>query len=358
MKKTMFLMCLAAALAIEIGCSPQKQSGVSNIPMTTDQALQDFDEIVTRVKNYYGPMEYKQQRLGLSFDELVGRYRNLVATAHGDEEVHGLFTKFLASFKDGHVSIQFPSYGTTTQQEHVIEEYQIPIIVAPFEGRAIVAAVNDPDITETFGISVGDEVVSIDGKSTKELHDNIVEYKTFGNEVTDAHFIVYLFKRPYYMTDLKPVGDQADIVLQSPDGSQKRVSLTWRKVFKTYSDVEGILANFDVRRDGFSVSKSDLDLFSQGTLLSMDNAKPFFVTPQTESLFTPVSASDESLTKYGLVRETAPEIFAATYVFEGKKILIIRQPTYMVDDPMANIAHYKAILDQYDGRRAGHRSES
>ena len=91
--------------------------------MTSDEARADFHEVVQYFRTLYGPLEYKQRRLGFTLDQWAAEIEGKLQAVKSDDETFGLFAQFISKFQDGHVSIGFTVNSTQTST------YSVPIFI-------------------------------------------------------------------------------------------------------------------------------------------------------------------------------------------------------------------------------------
>jgi hypothetical protein len=293
-----------------------------------------------------------ERTLKIDFDQLVIDYRGQLENTHSDMEALGLFAKFLSELHDGHVSISFYDYPGTVQS------YSIPVFVAPFfdpetgEFKPIIEDVNKAELPSTR-IAVGDELIDVDGKAVWDYLPLISQYRNVGHSETDRHNIYTIFSRRGYMFDLVPKSETVTMTLKTPDGEIYHESLIWKvKKLARPNFPEGTASRLrDFSTDFGAEMNADMSDFS---FLKFGQVTPFYLNSTTQSKFDlqRVHANAEMLKKYGIDDPSkAPDIYAALYSYEGKRILIVRNPTYSVvdgKDMFMHMSHYRALLDQYD----------
>ncbi|MBL7670591.1 MAG: hypothetical protein JNM39_08895 [Bdellovibrionaceae bacterium] len=304
-------------------------------PLNESEKVKDFDLLADTVRNLYGPLKYKEQRFNFRYEPMVAAYRDKVKSVSTDSEFYGVLKSFLTNLQDGHVGITFTLENTA--------QYSLPIILTMIEDRAIVAGVTDLSISALHGISVGDEILEIDGVTTGDALALIKRYESFGNDLSDKHMIIRWLQRPSYITEMVPKKPEAQVRFVKPDGTTIDRTFVW-KLTRGKESLARRFADTNSLTDAFAKNAAE------ASLLHMGAATPFFLTPQTEKLFqlVPVKPSEAALGRHGLTDfGKIPVLYAALYRFEGKTILLVRQPTYLVQDNAARIAWYKAILDEY-----------
>lgn len=348
MKSSLLLLLVSVFL---ISC--QKNQNINSIPnsdstsirdLTTSEALEDFEILVSKFKNFYGPLEYKEQRFGFDFDQLVSDYRQKFSTATSEAEYFGLIAKFLSEFNDAHVGYRFPFNSTK------VSGYKIPLFIVPFEKRAIVAKVEDK--LSDSGIAVGDELLSVDGESPFEILKVINTYHTFGNPKSDLHWLFKVLNREFFMTDILPTKNVARLVFKKADGSEFFRDIKWDVVPMNEKETTFVTDRLSSKINLEVPSLNQLKEASKASLMEMARPKPFFATDQviTNYFWLKVEADEAHRKKFGLKDEEKPDIYAYLYKYQDKTILLVRNFIYSHSD-FSNEVYmkgYKAILDQWE----------
>lgn len=305
-------------------------------PLSAMEAVEDFREMANYFRIYYGPKAFKEKRFNFKFEALVKGYEGKVLKAKGDDEIFGLYAQFISTFQDGHVGIQFSANSTG------FADYSVPIFVTPVEDKFLVAAVNDLKGTN---LAVGDEVLKVDDKSVEDYLKIILKYRALATPESNRHWVIHLFSRPFYMTEIVPKNNFVKVEFTKPDGRTFVENFVW-KANPTNSEkyIE------DIR--GFTVPMiHEFNKIAHNSILGMSHPKSFFATENTLSQykFRQVTANEEFRKKYGLADTDKPDIYAYLYKFEGKSILLVRNFSYSHHD-FSNVTYmkaYKAILDQW-----------
>ena len=73
--------------------------------MTKDERQTDFAALVSYFKELYGPLKYKERRLGFKFADVVAEFQPKVDAAASEAEYFGLLKQFTVRFKDRHGSL-------------------------------------------------------------------------------------------------------------------------------------------------------------------------------------------------------------------------------------------------------------
>ncbi len=334
---------------LTLGCS-KKESGqkftvtaTANIrQLTVDERTADFDQLIALFKDYYGPYQLKEQNLGISLVRNAADLKALALNAKTDEEFMGYVMQFGAALQDGHVQFQVENSASN------IQRYRIPIVITPVEGKAIVADI-DKDLATISGISVGDEILTIDGKTPFENLATVLKYRRTARALADSTFLLALnFSRPSYMTDLVPTKSLSDVQFKSSSGQTQIISLPWT--------IDKYAPNLDkvVRTSPIQLAVPYVDDFNSivdAHRGQMGQVNPVFLTAQVQNKFNfiKVYPSDASRLRFGLADKETPPIYAALYKYSGKTILLVRQATYSPSDFSAKVylKTYMALLSEY-----------
>jgi hypothetical protein len=316
-------------------------SAATNLrPLTPEEARQDFVQLANYFRTLYGPLEYKEARFNFSFEQWVKEIDGKLNTVRSDEETFGLFAEFIARFQDGHAGIHFAVNSS------LAHEYSVPVFIAPMADTYVVANVGEE--LRATAITVGDEVIHIDGKKPDELLPVILKYHRFATAESDRHYIYKALNREFYMTDLKPVRNSVTVTVRKASGRLVTENLVWK--ITSWNNERLVV---DRAAGNFSVpAMADLQAAAGNSILAMSKPRPFFATEQVlrDFNFRIVTADSEHRKKYGLKDSDKPDIFAALYKYRGKTILLVRNFAYYHwDFPNATYMNgYKAILDQWE----------
>lgn len=373
-----------AAIAANIGCHQLNEvsSAVQNAfqtdadstalrPLSQSEALADYDAMIESIHSLYGPLEYKERRFGYKFDNEVASLRHALLTATTEDEKLGTFYETLRLLQDGHVSMQTPFKSTK----------RIAIFAVPVGTSFYVDFVN-PNLA-VHGITRGDELVAIDGQTPEDLLKIALKYSWSGNDESDRHMAYLLFSRPGYMTALQPTSATANIELKKANGDRLLARIPWT-IASSFTDARlrpmvkrsPLPAETLAQLGGtqvFSETAGNLNDARTATadgdasIRDLGAETPYYWSKKIQSTFgaTRVTPDIERAKMYysawladlslGEVQHAPqppvpdkfPEIFAALYRYNSKTVFMIRQPGYMADDFVANLAVYSALIEQY-----------
>lgn len=359
---------LGSAPAIEVS-----HESTAIRPLTEPEALADYDSMIAAIRSLYGPLEYKQRRFGYSFETEAATVRAKFPAAKSEFEKQALFFELLRKLQDGHISLQQP----------IRERFEIPIVLMPIEDKFLVARLA-PQLAP-YGLAPGDEIVSVDGVTPTDALKIITKYTWFGNDESDRHMIYYFFYRPSFIPELAPKSAFAQIEFVKPDGTKKLARVAWKKTSpqarvelaprataggapETKKAVQPETLETKLAGANSMVSEVLLEkLETEANIGELGTAAPWYwnsrlkrrygvtlVTPERErvqnfyALWTnELNVFEPIPEKPGELPATLPLVWAALYKYNGKTVLMMRQPTYSVQDIALHLAIYSALIEQY-----------
>jgi hypothetical protein len=356
---------LVAVLATIAACSGRSDVG-DNANATPDElrainnreALAELVQIGDAIRSYYGPLEYKKQRFGLDLDRELARAKNQIQAATTEADRVRPVYELLAKLKDGHVSYSYPLPSDASSRS------RISFLVTPVEGSYVVARVG----TSLAGsVNLGDVLVSIDGRTTKELERILLPLNEIGTLESSKHMVgAGMTIREFYTAPrLQPKAATAHVILKKADGTEYAVDAPWHT---TMGGLAGQVtaplppappattapatakrralpseAAFSKRAAYIlrnpSISEND-------SLVEFGNSVPYYLTPavQAKLNLVPVNPKTETLKAFGVTvppeDETADDtkrfvwFRAYKYTYNHKTILLVRIPSFVT--PLSN----------------------
>ena len=143
--------------------------------LSTEQKLQDLEQLVNIVKTQYGPLKYKEEKLGIYLESLEETYKKKIAATTSNKDFYYEIIKFVAEFKDGHFGAWIP---TKLKGE-------VPFIVDLINGKILIDTIDRAKLSESaFPFEKGDEVVSINGQDIQRFLDEHMKYRGRGADLS------------------------------------------------------------------------------------------------------------------------------------------------------------------------------
>ncbi len=343
--------CLSVlALVAAAGCSSSTSgSGTSSSDVrsvTNVEALSDFDQIASSFRGLYGAMDRKQARYGFDFETIVKEYRDRVAASTTEADYQGIFQEFIARFEDAHVSL----YGKIDSDD--AHSLSLPFEVMPVEDTYVIYQVG-----KTFNAAqVGEELLAIDGVTTKDLYTQLAKYQGIPNPLAKKHFVASNFTyRPSYMVKGIDPATPAKLSIRGVDGTVREVSIPWTNTpnLVKRADLKALAPVPAGGQSGpdtaSSTSTKTMDLV-RAELNKQGDRVPFFMTDAVNAalgITGEVKPSPAALVNQALAAQNAVDLdfYAVKYFTNGKKVLLVRLPDYSPKDPANAIKYLKALFE-------------
>ena len=173
-------------------------SSVSAFALETKQEQRTaFEAMLAELKTHYGMIKFKEQQLGITYDQVEQKYLRLIDTATTLEEDAGLQPKverailpieefrqmmigLAAEFKDGHTNILRQSKNAWT----------LGIRTAAIDGHLFVVGFNKTyfNANSTFPqLQIGDEVLEVDGRPVTAIAKENALYMSLATEASRSN---------------------------------------------------------------------------------------------------------------------------------------------------------------------------
>jgi C-terminal processing protease CtpA/Prc len=160
---------LALLAALTVAVSAQARD------LTNEEKLSDLNQMVSRLKSGYGPLQYKKSKLGIDVDLLQAKYAAEIANTKSNGEFYYKIMNFIAEFKDGHFSANLP----TTHKA------SLPFTVDLVQGKVLIDEINREKLpVDKFVYQRGDEVVEFNGQPIGDVVQGLMAYIPNGYELS------------------------------------------------------------------------------------------------------------------------------------------------------------------------------
>ena len=142
--------------------------------LTTEQKLNDFDQLNYMIQSQYGPFKYKQEVVGLNLLELKQKYKTQIEKTTTNAEYYYLLVQYVAEFRDGHFGIYVPSTSRRS----------VPVMTDLVEGKVLIDSVDRSELSQAeFPYERGDEILSVNGQPVQEVIAQLRRFVSYGNEL-------------------------------------------------------------------------------------------------------------------------------------------------------------------------------
>lgn len=334
----------SAVTALALGAcgapSPSIGSSQSDLrSISTDEALADFDQIAQSFRALYGCIDRKEQKYGFDFESMVKEYRARLWASESEAEAIGIFQEFISRFHDAHVSLPIELQSDDSHQ------YRLPFDAMPIEDTFVVYS------STIDGIARGDELISIDGVAAGDLVASFLKYVGTANPLASAHMAAAkLTNRPVYLSQNIVPGSSATVHVRGPGGTERVVQAPWSEIPSALpTRVTPPQVGQSTQATVMSYAAGLADVI-EGEFSKEGARVPFFMSDAARAALgiTEVTPSAAELAKVELAADDAAKVnyFAGTYSLGGKKVLLLRIPTYLPDDMISSLKYIAAVLDE------------
>lgn len=189
--------------------------------LTREQRISDLTQLASQYAKNYGPYEWKRDAQGFDLLRLTPWLQRI---QHSDDlDFQEALIEYVASLNDAHDFIAFP---TTFRAS-------LPMSLDIYDGKVIIDAINRTALPlAQYPFGIGDEVVSIDGRSVQELIQSFRKYAISGNQrSTDRIAAARLVSRSQQiMPHVYQLGDTAAVgIKMASTGTTSVYTINWVK---------------------------------------------------------------------------------------------------------------------------------
>jgi Peptidase family S41/PDZ domain len=189
--------------------------------LTRDQRISDLSQLASQYAKNYGPYEWKRDVQGFDLLRLTPWLHRI---QHSDDlDFQEVLIEYVASLNDAHDFIAFPTTFSAS----------LPMTVDIYDGKVLIDAINRTLLPEAqFPFGIGDELVSLDGRSAQDLIQSFRKYAIAANRrSTDRTAAARLVSRSQQvMPHVHELGDAATVVIRlAATGATNTYTIRWVK---------------------------------------------------------------------------------------------------------------------------------
>jgi hypothetical protein len=303
--------------------------------MSAEQRMNDFAQLVNILERHYGPLRWKKETVNLDFKRLVAETEAKVRSARSDGDFYRVLARFTSALKDAHVSAMIPSTLRASLG------FNVDLV----DGKVLIETVDRLRLPEVlFPFKKGDQLISLGNVPVEQLIMELGQIGHTGNEASNARIAAArITSRRESSGFLVPRGVTTVSVLPKGAAIPVTVTATWIVTgapLVELDDLSGLMKKAAVinsiptATDGESLRKelSKLSMFKM--------ALPANLTSEMVSAGLSDIGAPKSMFKLpeGAVEIPGISVTAAIYEAAGKKIGILRVPSYSDDDLLEVLA--------------------
>jgi peptidase S41-like protein/PDZ domain-containing protein len=315
--------------------------------MTREQRVLDLTQLASFYAKNYAPYEWKRDTSGFDLLRLTPWLSRIWRA--DDLEFQEALIEYVASLNDAHDLIAFPTNFSAS----------VGLSVDIYDGKVLIDGINRFTLpVAQFPFAIGDELVSVDGRSVQQLIQSFRKYAIAANRrSTDRMAASRIVSRSQQiMPHLPDIGNSARVVIRlAATGATSTFDIPWVKTGipitsqgpvptpglgpgRLSMQPEGLAATPDA-----AAGAEGSSVFQLADLAAADNTLPSYMDPVRALLNAGVSKDYFSVLGFGgrfpiyapppgfVVRPVPtgqPAFFlSGTYVANGVRIGLIRIPT-------------------------------
>jgi hypothetical protein len=335
---------------------------LASAQLTPDQKINDFEHLAALYAKQYGPYEWKRELQG--FDLLdIAPWQEKVRASRTDLEFLDIMSEYVSSLNDAHDLYIIPS--TFVARLH--------FTVDIYDGRVLIDSINRQRLPVTeFPFEIGDELVSLDGKSAEDWIRDLSRYAIAANPLSTRRLAASLISvRPQQLIARAiELGPAATIATKDEFGRMSTHVVPWAKTGLPLTRVGPVPApKLTAERNSSGESPADymapllelqrVALPAREAVLGFGALTPIFSPPPGYSPRLPRSPGDfftsgtiqASGRRIGFIRipSYAPASIPAAIEQFRQEILFFQQNTdgLIVDqmrNPGGNVSYVNALL--------------
>ncbi len=195
-------------------------AGAAQAQLLPDQKLLDFQQLAALYAKQYAPYEWKRDALHVDLLQLTP-WLAKVRDTKTDIEFYEVCAAYVASLNDAHSQFFLP----TDFQADLLFEVDL------YDGKTLIDFI-DPSVARTVNFQIGDELISVDGKSAADWIKELGKYNSFANQrSTDRNSASLITFRPQVIYPrAMEIGDTATVVIRRKStGNLQTYTMSWDK---------------------------------------------------------------------------------------------------------------------------------
>ena len=195
--------------------------------VTPEQRVQDFQVLVNLYSRRYAPAEWKNQALRFDLSN-TNRWLERVRSAKDDIEYHEIALEYVAMLEDTHSSYTAPGNASAS----------LGFSVDIYDGKVLIESIDRSRLpVAEYPFMMGDELVSVDGRTAEEWIEHLARFRKFGNPATTRRMAAdrITFRSQSTYPRIGELGDTALVVVRRASGELGTYTLAWKKTNIPYS---------------------------------------------------------------------------------------------------------------------------
>lgn len=189
--------------------------------LSTNQKLTDFQYLADLYAKQYAPYEWKRDTTG--FDLLnISKWLERVRATKNDLDFYEICIDYVAALNDAHDNFSLQS-DFAAKLNFTVDIYDGKVLIDSIDRSLLPAKV--------YPFEIGDELVSVDGKTSEELIQAFLKYSIAANPRSTRRNAAsrIVTRRQSRMPHAIDLGDSAEVVIRRQSEEQETYTIPWVK---------------------------------------------------------------------------------------------------------------------------------
>ncbi len=187
--------------------------------LTMEQKLFDFQTMAAAYDKYYTPYEWKKRVFGFDLLDIAPWLARVRAT-RDDLAFFEVCSNYVAALNDAHSSYSLPSSFSAS----------LGISLDVYDGKVLIDGINRTRLPETrYPFQIGDELVSVDGRTAEELLKEFDRYTFASNPRSRRRQAAALIASRSQARNPRAheIADAAQVSVRRAGGEEETYSIPW-----------------------------------------------------------------------------------------------------------------------------------
>jgi C-terminal processing protease CtpA/Prc len=195
--------------------------GVLSAQLLQEQRVQDFQNLTALYEKRYAPYSWKLQAFGYDLFN-TKPWLDRIRAAKDDLEFFEIEAEYVANLQDTHSYLYMTSSFSAN----------LGITVDIYDGKVLIDSINRALLPQSkYPFAVGDELVSVDGKSVEDWITLLSTWRRWGNPATtrrNAAGEITVRSQSTYPRAVE-VGNTSSVAIRRADGTLENYTMPWAK---------------------------------------------------------------------------------------------------------------------------------
>ena len=187
----------------------------------TEASAVELGSLFLTIENNYGPLKHKESYLSMKWPELKEKYKQRALQVTDSDGFYFMAADLLNELKDAHVGITLPT------------DYKksLPLQFAFVENKTVLAFIEDQSAGQCAA-EIGDELVTLDGKTPEQIRTELGLSIGVGNKRTDQAYSTLMLTNRREERGLRvsrEANQTSALVFRSAAGRTVSCRLQWKE---------------------------------------------------------------------------------------------------------------------------------